>query len=144
MKKMCLLGFLLFIGSPTFANPQDAIFYNFSSCSGSIDSIPVRLDFFEEMISGTSSGKGYVVQTMGPINADNLKMMGKIDVSDMSGKQAKLVTMYALLEPSVAFATFEIDLSKQTQVEIFATNFNDVWAKLTCKPMVVPFSSTLK
>lgn len=140
MKLFVSLAVFTFFILANPAKAQENIFNNFASCTGVIDSIPFSLDFFEEVDSKSdiSTGKGYVVQTMGPLSGENSKMMGKITVTEKADKTAKVVNMYGILNPSTLFSTFEIDLKQKKEIEIFATQFGAIWGKFTCSPQLLP------
>ena len=119
---------------------QETNFMHIASCTGALNdrTSPVTLDFFEEFGDLNTMNRGYVVQTIGLLSGKNIKMIGKIT---LTGDKQKIITMYALLNPSVTFANFVIDLEKKTDVEIFSPGFGAVWGKFSCKPS--PFSEIL-
>ncbi|MGE3974609.1 MAG: hypothetical protein AB7F59_08800 [Bdellovibrionales bacterium] len=64
-------------------------------------------------------------------------MMGRMTVSEKSDKSAKTVSIYATLAPSTLLSTFDIDMKKKSNVEIFAKNFGAVWGKFSCTPVAI-------
>ncbi len=122
---------------------QETNFIHIASCTGALnDRTSVTLDFFEEFDDSSTMNRGYVVQTMGLLPGENIKMMEKITLTGykqmekitLTGYKQKIITMYALLNPPVPFASFVIDLEKKTDVEIFSPGFGAVWGKFSCKP----------
>jgi hypothetical protein len=104
-----------------------------------IDGVPFTLDFFEELNAQTevATGKGYVVQTMGKPDSC-IKMMSNINVKTSAAESLKTVEMFAVLEPSVSFATFSIDQTKKSSIKIYSSSFKAVWGNFNCDPHLIP------
>lgn len=118
------------------ANAQETVSNHFASCTGDVNSVQFTLDFFEEFDSGSyePTGKGHFVQTMESKTGASMKMIGKTDVENKADGRLKTVSMYAILDPSVLFATFDINLESESEVEIFAKGFGAVWGTFICSP----------
>lgn len=129
-----ILSFLLF--SFSFASASEKGHFHIAACKGLIDGVDFALDFFEEadFESGKISGSGVVVQTMGKGEVQ-AKFMSKIDVRE-NGDSEREVTMYAILEPSVMFARFSLNIKEKSTIEIYAPGFGAVWGKFTCLPAI--------
>ena len=137
MRKVYLILLVIAIQSSQ-AIAGETVYNHFAECTGLIDSIPITLDFFEELGSNNESltitGKGLFIQTMGLSSEKSMKMMGQTALSKGSKKSFKKVEMYAIIQPSILFSTFEMDLKNPSEVEIYAHSFRAVWGKFTCNP----------
>lgn len=138
MKKALMITVFLFsiIFLPSFSGATESGgHFHIATCSGVIDGVDFTLDFFEEVHPTESNqplGPGVVIQTMRK-GENSAKFFGKIDVK-ASGSEERIITMYDLATSSVVFSQFQLNVVKNSTLEIFAKNFGAVWGTFNCTP----------